>query len=110
MCAIGKSSFRFFRYNEGHVKPFGFQRGDAHHFLCHAWLGKGDRLIAGTQEGRLMFFERGEYRYDIPVPTDLLKTDESLLMASVTHTLCHITYHKPRTCIVSFHLVPVRSR
>ncbi|CAG7830333.1 unnamed protein product [Allacma fusca] len=67
LCAVGKASFRFFRYNEGHLKPFGFQKGDAYHFLCHAWLSKGDRLVAGTADGRIMAFERGEYRHDIPI-------------------------------------------
>lgn len=68
MCAVGKASFRFFRYNDGHMKPFGFQRGDSYHFMCHTWLGKGDKLIAGTADGKLMLFERGEFRYEIQIP------------------------------------------
>lgn len=79
LCAVGKASFRFFRYNEGHLKPFGFQRGDAYHFLCHAWLGKGDRLVAGTADGRIMIFERGEYRHDVPIKN--VKNDVSGVLA-----------------------------
>lgn len=66
LCAIGNACFRFYRLNESSLKPFGFQRGDAHHFLCHAWY-KSDKVIAGTAAGTVMFFERGEYRHDVQI-------------------------------------------
>jgi len=66
MCAVGNACFRFYRFNENHLKPYGFQRGDANHFLCHAWY-KSDKVLAGTTDGRLMLFERGDYRQDIVI-------------------------------------------
>jgi hypothetical protein len=64
MCAAGNAYFRFYRFNESHLKPYGFQKGDAHNFICHAWY-KTDRVIAGTAEGKLLVFERGDYRHEI---------------------------------------------
>ncbi|OXA41793.1 Cilia- and flagella-associated protein 57 [Folsomia candida] len=66
ICTAGKDCFKFYRFNENHLKQFGFQRADEIHFLSCAWY-KSDKMIAGTADGKLMLFERGEYRHDIAI-------------------------------------------
>uniref|UniRef100_A0A8K9XIH5 Cilia and flagella associated protein 57 n=1 Tax=Oncorhynchus mykiss TaxID=8022 RepID=A0A8K9XIH5_ONCMY len=45
-----------------------FQKLETHNLLSHAWVSE-DRVIAGTEAGRLMVFESGDLRWDMCVST-----------------------------------------
>ncbi|XP_071118876.1 cilia- and flagella-associated protein 57-like [Haliotis cracherodii] len=61
LCVIGNGIFRHFRYSEGNLKPFPFQKMEPQNFLCHAWVSE-ERVVVGTDTGRLLLFEAGELK------------------------------------------------
>lgn len=66
MCAGGNSCFKFYRLNDNHLKPFGFTRAEGVHILCHSWY-KTDKVIAGTVDGKVLIFERGDFRQELVI-------------------------------------------
>ncbi|XP_075472167.1 cilia- and flagella-associated protein 57 isoform X2 [Ascaphus truei] len=66
ICATGQGVFKLFRYVEGHLKQTNFQKVDAQNFLCHAWLSE-DRVICGTDTGKLCLWESGDLRWEINI-------------------------------------------
>lgn len=60
---MGNGIFKHFRYSEGNLKPFNFQKIDPQNYLCHAWVSD-ERVIVGTDSGRLFLFESGEQKYE----------------------------------------------
>uniref|UniRef100_A0A8C5QD76 Cilia and flagella associated protein 57 n=1 Tax=Leptobrachium leishanense TaxID=445787 RepID=A0A8C5QD76_9ANUR len=66
ICATGRGVFKLFRYVEGNLKQTNYQKVDALHFLCHAWLSD-DRVICGTDSGRLCLWESGELRWEYTI-------------------------------------------
>ncbi|KAJ3117421.1 Cilia- and flagella-associated protein 57 [Phlyctochytrium bullatum] len=66
LCVVGNGVFKLFRYSEGSLKPFQFQKVEPRNFLCHCWT-LDERIIVGTEDGRLLVFEtNGEPRMEIP--------------------------------------------
>eukprot|EP01137_Pigoraptor_chileana_P030193 Opistho-2@16440 len=61
VCVVGNGIFRLYRYSEGNLKQFGFQKVDAQNYLCHAWLSE-DRIIVGTDTSKLLLFEALELK------------------------------------------------
>ncbi|GFR57789.1 cilia- and flagella-associated protein 57-like [Elysia marginata] len=61
LCVVGNTVFRHFRYSEGNLKPFNFQKMEPQNYLCHAWVSE-ERIIVGTDTGRLLLFEAGEVK------------------------------------------------
>ena len=61
LCVVGNTVFRHFRYSEGNLKPFNFQKMEPQNYLCHAWVSE-ERIIVGTDNGKLLLFEAGEVR------------------------------------------------
>ena len=55
-----------FRYSEGNLKQFAFQKMEPQNFLCQAWVSD-ERIIAGTDSGRLLLFESGELKSEFHV-------------------------------------------
>lgn len=62
----GSGVFKLFRYAEGALKQSSFAKVERVSFLSHAWL-TADRIIAGTDSGRLLVFESGSLRKEISV-------------------------------------------
>ncbi|KAM9326708.1 cilia- and flagella-associated protein 57 [Gastrophryne carolinensis] len=63
ICVTGQGIFKIFRYVEGNLKQTNFQKVDSQNFLCHAWLTE-DRIICGTDTGRLCLWESGDLRWE----------------------------------------------
>jgi len=66
LCVVGNGIFKLFRYSEGNLKQFAFQKMEPQNFLCHTWLSD-ERIIAGTDNGRLLLFESGELKNEFSV-------------------------------------------
>ncbi|XP_064605218.1 cilia- and flagella-associated protein 57-like [Liolophura sinensis] len=78
LCVVGNGIFKHFRYSEGNLKPFNFQKIDPQNYLCHAWVSD-ERVIVGTDSGRLFLFESGEQKYEFSLTDkkeDRSKDDE----------------------------------
>ncbi|KAL8584312.1 hypothetical protein ACOMHN_014731 [Nucella lapillus] len=69
LCVVGNTIFRHFRYSEGNLKPFNFQKMEPQNYLCHAWVSE-ERIVVGTDNGRLLLFEAGELKNEITVGKD----------------------------------------
>ena len=66
LCVVGNGIFKLFRYSEGNLKQFAFQKMEPQNFLSHTWLSD-ERIIAGTDTGRLLLFESGELKNEFSV-------------------------------------------
>lgn len=66
LCVSGFGVFKLFRYAEGTLKQSSFAKVEQLNFLSHAWL-TADRMVAGTDSGRLLVFESGSLRKEISV-------------------------------------------
>ncbi|XP_062412142.1 cilia- and flagella-associated protein 57-like [Sardina pilchardus] len=66
VCVTGYGVLKIFRFMEGILKQIAFQKLDSQNILSHAWVSE-DRIIAGTEKGRLMVFESGDLRWDMSV-------------------------------------------
>lgn len=66
LCVVGQGIFKLFRYSEGNLKQFAFQKLDPQNFLSHVWLSD-EKIVAGTDTGRLLLFESGELRNEFHV-------------------------------------------
>ncbi|GLD61367.1 cilia- and flagella-associated protein 57 [Lates japonicus] len=64
LCVTGTGVFKLFRYSEGALKQSSFPKVDTINFLCHTWMTV-ERVIAGTDTGRLLVFESGDLRREI---------------------------------------------
>lgn len=64
LCVSGAGVFKLFRYSEGALKQSSFPKVEAINFLCHTWMTE-ERVIAGTDTGRLLVFESGDLRREI---------------------------------------------
>ena len=92
LCVVGNGIFKLFRYSEGNLKQFAFQKMEPQNFLCQAWVSD-ERIIAGTDTGRLLLFESGELKNEFHVggaaanvsPTRLAKSQT--IFADISNTL-----------------------
>lgn len=66
LCVVGNGIFKLFRYSEGNLKQFAFQKMEPQNFLCHTWVSD-ERIIAGTDMGKLLLFESGELKNEFHV-------------------------------------------
>lgn len=56
--------FKLFRYSEGTLKQFAFQKMELQNYLCQAWVSD-ERVVIGTENGKLLLFESGELKTEI---------------------------------------------
>ncbi|XP_025110126.1 cilia- and flagella-associated protein 57-like [Pomacea canaliculata] len=75
LCVVGNTIFRHFRYSEGNLKPFSFQKLEPQNYLCHAWVTE-ERIVVGTDNGRLLIFEAGEMKSEIYLGKDDKDTED----------------------------------
>ena len=83
LCVVGNGIFKLFRYSEGNLKQFAFQKMEPQNFLCQAWVSD-ERIIAGTDTGRLLLFESGELKNEFHVrnasaPTRLVLSNSNII-------------------------------
>ncbi len=67
---MGEKVFKLFRYSEGNLKQFGIMKVEPSNYLCQAWVSE-DRLVLGTDSGKVQLFEVGELKneFDVMMPT-----------------------------------------
>ncbi|XP_072505212.1 cilia- and flagella-associated protein 57 isoform X6 [Notamacropus eugenii] len=66
ICVTGNGVFKLFRYAEGALKQTNFQRGEPQNYLSHTWISE-DRIIVGTDTGKLFLFESGDQRWETSI-------------------------------------------
>ncbi|XP_074640882.1 cilia- and flagella-associated protein 57-like [Tubulanus polymorphus] len=99
LCVVGHGIFKLFRYSEGNLKQFTFLKLEPQNYLSHAWVSD-ERVVVGTDTGRLLLFESGELKYEFQIA--LSQKDGEKERSSITED---DTTHKgpPQiTTIVSF--------
>ncbi|PIK39548.1 putative cilia- and flagella-associated protein 57 [Apostichopus japonicus] len=64
ICVVGDGIFKLFRYSEGNLKQFAFQKTEPQNYLSHAWISD-ERVIVGTDNGKLYIFEAGELKSEM---------------------------------------------
>eukprot|EP00755_Sulcionema_specki_P024267 Sspe_Gene.80847::Locus_51307_Transcript_1_1_Confidence_1.000_Length_2222::g.80847::m.80847 len=64
ICVSGNGIFRFFRLQEGQLKPApgGMGKRDPQNFLAHCWLPPEDRIVVTTEAGDLLLVENCEFK------------------------------------------------
>jgi hypothetical protein len=53
-----------FRYAESSLKPTQSLKQEHFHFTCHCWISD-DRLLAGTDQGKLLLIQNSEILHEI---------------------------------------------
>ncbi|KAL6111417.1 cfap57 [Pungitius sinensis] len=66
MCVSGSGALKLLRYSDGALKQSAAPKVESVNVLCHAWVTE-ERVIAGTDAGRLLVFESGDIRREIAV-------------------------------------------
>lgn len=66
LCVSGTGVFKLFRYTEGFLKQSSASKVESINFLSHCWMAP-ERVVAGTDAGRLLVFESGELRREMVV-------------------------------------------
>ena len=66
LCVVGNGIFKNYRYSEGNLKTFNIQKVEPQNYLCHTWVSE-ERVIVGTDSGRLMLFEAGEMKHEFNI-------------------------------------------
>lgn len=64
LCVSGAGVFKLFRYAEGCLKQSSLAKVDSIDLLSHAWIA-AERVVAGTDTGRLLVFENGDLRREL---------------------------------------------
>ncbi|XP_029990136.1 cilia- and flagella-associated protein 57 [Sphaeramia orbicularis] len=84
LCVSGSGVFKPFRYAEGTLRQSSFPKVESVNFLCHTWVTE-ERVIAGTDTGRLLVFESGDLRREISLSSEVMQevTDRQLEMKKV---------------------------
>ncbi|XP_071953863.1 cilia- and flagella-associated protein 57-like isoform X2 [Antedon mediterranea] len=68
ICVVGNGIFKLFRYSEGNLRQFAFQKLEPQNYLSQAWVSD-ERVIVGTDNGKLFLFESGELRNEFSIVT-----------------------------------------
>ena len=68
ICAIGHGLFKMFRYAESALKPSQNLKQEHYNFTCHCWISD-DRILAGTDQGKLFVIQNGEILHEIKIDT-----------------------------------------
>ncbi|CAH1775033.1 unnamed protein product [Owenia fusiformis] len=84
LCVVGDGIFKLFRYSEGNLKQFAFQKMEPQNYLCQAWVSD-ERVIVGTDKGKLLLFEAGELKNEFNVVSSMQQSSSDKdKMSSVT--------------------------
>ncbi|XP_015249885.1 PREDICTED: cilia- and flagella-associated protein 57 [Cyprinodon variegatus] len=66
ICVSGNGVFKMFRHSGGVLRQSSIAKVESVNLLCHTWLSE-DRVVAGTDSGRLLVSESGELRREMKV-------------------------------------------
>lgn len=66
ICAIGHGLFKMFRYAESTLKQSQSLKQEHFNFTCHCWISD-DRILAGTDQGKLFVIQNGEILHEIKI-------------------------------------------
>ena len=66
ICTVGHGLFKMFRYAESALKPSQSLKQENFNFTCHCWISD-DRLLAGTDQGKLFVIQNGEILHEIKI-------------------------------------------
>ncbi|XP_019854181.1 PREDICTED: cilia- and flagella-associated protein 57 [Amphimedon queenslandica] len=83
VCIVGEKVFKLYRYSEGAFKQFAFTKIEPQTYLCQAWLSE-DRLILGTDSGKVQLFEGGDLKNEFIVSAETVATPSSNASKSST--------------------------
>uniref|UniRef100_A0AAQ5YVD9 EML-like second beta-propeller domain-containing protein n=1 Tax=Amphiprion ocellaris TaxID=80972 RepID=A0AAQ5YVD9_AMPOC len=90
LCVSGSGVFKLFRYSEGALKQSSFAKVESFNFLCHTWMSE-ERVITGTDAGRLLVFESGDLRKEISVPSKAVQRQSDRSEQVIAESLSFIT-------------------
>ncbi|XP_030585789.1 cilia- and flagella-associated protein 57 [Archocentrus centrarchus] len=85
LCVTGTGVFKLFRYSEGSLKQSSFAKVESINFLCHTWMSE-QRVIAGTDTGRLLVFESGDLRREISMTSVQGQSDRQVEVKKIKDT------------------------
>uniref|UniRef100_A0A3P8WGP1 Cilia and flagella associated protein 57 n=1 Tax=Cynoglossus semilaevis TaxID=244447 RepID=A0A3P8WGP1_CYNSE len=97
LCVSGAGMFKLFHYAEGTLKQSSFPKVETINFLCHTWM-TAERLIAGTDTGRLLVFECGELRREIKTSPTMIKNTPVEEASTVCRITAILSYSKGFVC------------
>uniref|UniRef100_UPI00398EDE99 cilia- and flagella-associated protein 57 n=1 Tax=Pristiophorus japonicus TaxID=55135 RepID=UPI00398EDE99 len=69
ICVAGAGVLKLLRFADGNLKQTNFQKFELQNFLSHAWMSE-DRIIVGTDVGKLYLFELAELRWEYNMAPD----------------------------------------
>uniref|UniRef100_A0A665U2J0 Cilia and flagella associated protein 57 n=1 Tax=Echeneis naucrates TaxID=173247 RepID=A0A665U2J0_ECHNA len=104
LCVSGAGVFKFFRYSEGALKQSSFAKVETINFLCHTWVTV-ERVISGTDTGRLLVFESGDLRREICTVSNAVqerksKDNDMDAAPTVSHITAILSFSKGFMCSV----------
>lgn len=101
LCVVGNGIFKLFRYSEGNLKQFAFQKMEPQNYLCQAWVSD-ERVVVGTDTGRLLLFEAGELKSEITITSPKDKqdslTEADSLLRGPSQITSIVSYSKGFAC------------
>ncbi|XP_060606574.1 cilia- and flagella-associated protein 57-like [Ruditapes philippinarum] len=97
LCVVGNGIFKNFRYSEGNLKTFNIQKVEPQNYLCHAWVSE-ERVIVGTDTGRLMLFEAGEMKHEFNIAAQEKKPGEEDIATGPPQITAIVSYSKGFAC------------
>lgn len=74
ICVVGNGVFKLFRYSEGNLKQFAFQKLEPQNYLCQTWVSD-ERVVVGTDNGKLLLFEAGELKNEFNLSMQVKDAD-----------------------------------
>ncbi|MCJ8731889.1 hypothetical protein PDJAM_G00204930 [Pangasius djambal] len=74
ICVSGNGVFKLFRYVDGSLKQTNSAKLETQNILSHAWMSE-ERIIAGTETGRLLVFESGDLRWEMSVASKITEQE-----------------------------------
>lgn len=83
ICVVGNGIFKLYRYSEGNLKQFAFQKLEPQNYLSQAWVSD-ERVIVGTDMGKLLLFEAGELRNEMTVQVSSKQDADKSAMGTIT--------------------------
>ncbi|XP_075801896.1 cilia- and flagella-associated protein 57 [Microtus pennsylvanicus] len=99
VCVTGNGIFKLLRFAEGTLKQTNFQRGESPNYLAHAWVSD-DKIIVGTDTGRLFLFESGDPRWETNIMVKEPTSSRSLEIIHESESL--IEFPPPSSPVPSF--------
>lgn len=95
ICVVGNGIFKLFRYTEGNLRQFAFQKLEPQNYLCQTWVSD-ERVIVGTDNGKLLLFEAGELKNEFNLTMQVKESEPKYAVLSYSKlrlTLLPVFFH-----------------